>query len=287
MENKDVFLLRLRGLLPSLNPKLKTIAEYILANPHLVKLQRISELAGACGVADSTVTRFVKAINLKTFQELKILIAGITSSMEAEREEFVYDDVTKGDSLESIIEKIAYINLKALQDTKKIIDMREVERAAAAIDAAGQIDIYGAGGSFVAAENARLRFYRIGKRCQIYNDPNPQAVSASLLTPRDAAIGISNSGRTLSTVNALRRAKDSGAETICITSYDKTPLTQFADITLFTSTQDSAFFQESMVSRIAQMFIIDVIYARLAVKSFATSVKLIEKSAEALRNAFL
>jgi hypothetical protein len=35
------------------------------------------------------------------------------------------------------------------------------------------------------------------------------------------------------------------------------------------------------------MLVIDVIYARLAVKSFDTSVKLIEKSAGALRNALM
>jgi DNA-binding MurR/RpiR family transcriptional regulator len=287
MENKDVFLLRLRGLIPSLNPKLRRIAEYILLYPDDVKSHRIGELADACGVADSTVTRFVKAINLKTFQELKILMAGITSGAETEQEEFVYDDVTKGDSLESIIDKIAYINVKALQDTKKLIDMDEVERAAAVIETARHIDIYGAGGSFVAAENARLRFYRIGKRCQIYSDPNQQAVSASLLASKDVAIGICNSGRTASTVNALKKAKENGATTIAITSYAQTPITRYSDITLFTSTRDSAFFQESLVSRIAQMLVIDVIYARLAVKSFDTSVKLIEKSAGALRNALM
>jgi DNA-binding MurR/RpiR family transcriptional regulator len=287
MENKDVFLLRLRGLIPSLNPKLRRIAEYILLYPDDVKSHRIGELADACGVADSTVTRFVKAINLKTFQELKILMAGITSGAETEQEEFVYDDVTKGDSLESIIDKIAYINVKALQDTKKLIDMGEVERAAAVIETARHIDIYGAGGSFVAAENARLRFYRIGKRCQIYSDPNQQAVSASLLASKDVAIGICNSGRTASTVNALKKAKENGATTIAITSYAQTPITRYSDITLFTSTRDSAFFQESLVSRIAQMLVIDVIYARLAVKSFDTSVKLIEKSAGALRNALM
>jgi hypothetical protein len=32
---------------------------------------------------------------------------------------------------------------------------------------------------------------------------------------------------------------------------------------------------------------IDVIYARLAVRNFSTSVKLIEKSADALRSAFM
>jgi DNA-binding MurR/RpiR family transcriptional regulator len=284
MESTDVFLLRLRGLAPALKPKLRKIAEYILTHPDDIKFHRIGELAYACGVADSTVTRFVKAVDLKSFQELKILMAGIKSDAEAVRGEFVYDDISKGDSLESIIDKIVYINITALQETKKFMDMKEIEKAAAAIGAARHIDIYGAGGSFVAAENARLRFYRIGKRCQIYSDPNQQAVSSSLLGSQDVAIGICNSGRTVSTAGALRRAKESGATTICITSYDKTPITHYADIKLFTSTQDSAFFQESMVSRIAQMLVIDVIYARIAVKNFSTSVKLLEKSALALKH---
>ena len=285
MENTAIFLLRVRGLVPSFNPKLKKIAEYILAQPHLIKMQRIGDLARTCEVADSTVTRFVKAVNLKSFQELKIILAGITAEEKAEKGEFVYEDVSKGDSLAGIVEKIFQSGVKALQDTKKILDEEKIERAVSAIESARNIDIYGAGGSFVAAENARLRFYRIGKRCQIYNDPNQQAVSASLLTQKDTAIGICNSGRTVSTVNALKRAKGGGATTICITSYDQTPITEHADIRLFASTQDSSFFQESMVSRIAQMFIIDIIYARLAVKSFSTSVKMIEMSAGSLRNA--
>jgi len=285
VEKKDVFLLRIRGLLPSLNPALRKIAKFILNNPHIIKSQRINELAHECDVSESTVTRFVKAVNLNSFQELKIIMAETTP--EKEDEEFVYDDVTKGDSIESIIDKIVFINSEALQDTKKVINIEEMERAISTIDTAERIDIYGAGGSSIAAENARMRFYRIGKRCLVYNDPNQQAVSASLLSPKDVAIGICNSGRTISTVNALKKAKESGATTICITNFDQTPITEFSDIKLFTSTQDSAFFQESMVSRVAQILIIDILYAGLAIANFNSAVKMIEKSADSLRNAFL
>jgi RpiR family carbohydrate utilization transcriptional regulator len=286
MENRETLLLRVRSLLPSLKPALRKIGRYVLANPQEVKLLRIKDLAGKCGVAEATITRFVKTIGLKNFQELKIGLAEIVSDRTIERD-IVYDEVTRNDTIESIIDKIFYINSKTLQDTRKIIDGEALTRAIDAIDRARHIDIYGAGGSFVTAENARLRFYRIGKRCLIYNDPNQQAVTASLLTPLDAAIGISNSGRTMSTVTALRRAKESGATTICITNYDKTPITEHSDIVLFTSTRDSTFFQESMVSRIAQITIIDVLYAGLAVKTFGTSVQMIEKSSRSLSQVFM
>jgi RpiR family carbohydrate utilization transcriptional regulator len=284
--NSDILLLRIRGLIPSLNPALQKIAHYILENHQNVKLLRIRELAQRCGVAEATITRFVKTIGFTSFQEFKICLAEITSEHPSSTE-FVYDEVTKGDSIESIADKILHINIRALHDTKKILNIHEIDRAVRIIEGARNIDIYGAGGSFVAAENARMRFYRIGKRCTVFNDPNQQAVSASLLSGDDVAIGITNSGRTISTVAALKKAKESGATTICITNFDQSPITEHADIKLFTSTRDSAFFQESMVSRIAQMLIIDILYAGLAVKNIEGSVKMIEKSARSLRHMFL
>lgn len=283
---RAMLLLRIRGLLPSLNPALKKIGRYILDHPQEVKLMRIRDLAGECGVAEATITRFVKTIGLGSFQELKISLAAIVPE-EQRSGKMVYEEVSQGDSVSAIGDKIFSINSRALEDTRRILDPRQIERAVTAIDRARHLDVYAAGGSFVAAEHARLRFYRIGKRCQTYNDPNQQSVSASLLGSGDLAIGISNSGRTASTVNALRRAREGGAGTICVTSYDNTPITAHAEIVLFTSTQDSAFFQESMVSRLAQMLVIDVLYAALAVKHFGKSVQRIERSADALRRMFL
>jgi DNA-binding MurR/RpiR family transcriptional regulator len=281
-----MLLLRIRGLLPSLNPALKKIARYILDHPDEVKMMRIRDLAGECGVAEATITRFVKTIGLGTFQELKINLAAITSDRERTAK-MVYEEVTESDTVSVIQDKIFSINSQALEDTRNILDVKAIERAVAAIDGARRLDIYAAGGSYVAAEHARLRFYRIGKLCHTYNDPNQQNVSASLLTSADLAIGITNSGRTASTVSALKRARASGAATICITSFDNTPITRYAGIVLFTSTQDSAFFQESMVSRLAQILVIDIVYAALAVRHFASSVERIERSADALRKMFL
>jgi DNA-binding MurR/RpiR family transcriptional regulator len=42
-----------------------------------------------------------------------------------------------------------------------------------------------------------------------------------------------------------------------------------------------------MVSRVAQIIIIDILYAGLAIKNFASAVKMIEKSADSLKTAFL
>ena len=86
-------------------------------NPQKVKLLRIKDLSSNCGVAEATVTRFVKTIGLGSFQELKINIAEITKERKVE-EELVYDDVTRGDFIKSLINKIVTINIKALNNIK-------------------------------------------------------------------------------------------------------------------------------------------------------------------------
>ena len=291
MEDKIVLdthneLINIRNLTPYLKPALKKVATYILDNSDRIKLMKIKELAKECKVSEATITRFVKETKFKSFQELKIALAEITPK---ERKDLisvgkvVYNDLKKTDSIETIIHKIALRNIEAIENTKKLIRSAEIKKTISAIERANTIVIYCVGPSTIAGENAKLRFYRIGKKCLLFNDPDQQAVSASLLTKSDLAIGISDSGKTKFTVNALRIAKEAGATTICITNSNSPPILKYSDIKLFTFTERSGFLQESMVSRLAQIVIVDIIYASFATKYFNRSLRLIEKSSSVLK----
>lgn len=286
MMDDENLLLRIRRLLPYLNPALRRVGEYTPKNSAKIKLLKIRELARSARVSEATVTRFVREIGLDSFQNLKISIAAIPHEHVKplnSRERLVYDDVSKNDSIEKIVGKITFRNIEALQDTAKIINAAEIERAVSAIDQADFLVFYCVGTSTIAAECAKMRFYRIGKKCIVYNDPAHFAVSSSLLAEGNVAIGISNSGSTILTVNALKAAKENGVPTICITNFDNSPITQFADIKLFTATKESSFFQESLVSRVAQILIVDVLYACFASKHYDRSIELLEKSAAAIK----
>ena len=268
-----------------MNPALRRIATFIIENPEKVKLLKIKQLARECDVSEATVTRFVKEFNIKNFQELKITLANVQaeeSKNEQKSAKFIYDDVAEGDSIDTVIQKIAYRNIKALEETKNIVDPVEIEKAVAAIDRSEIITIYCVGTSTIAAESAKMRFYRVGKDCLVYNDPANQAVSSSLLGKKRAAIAISNSGRSAPTVNALKMAKESGSRTICITGSHTSPINRYADIKLYTGANPISFFQESLVSRIAQILIIDILYACYALKHYKKSIKMVEDSAAAL-----
>jgi DNA-binding MurR/RpiR family transcriptional regulator len=295
MSDKTSLLLNIRSALPYLNPALRRIAAYIVNNPGELRLLTINELAKKCKVSESTITRFVKKIELNSFQELKISIVEELSLTHSENDDadkkFIYEGIIRSDTTKDIIDKIILGSIKTIEDTKKKINLVEIEKAVSAIDKSDLLIFYCAGSSCIAAENARLRFNRIGKRCIIYNDNVEQAISASLLSKKNTVFGISNSGRTISTVNALKMAKMNGAKTVCITTFEKSPIVQYSDIKLFTytvtSSEGSAFFQESMISKMSQILVLDILYSSFANKQFNTSVKFLEKSARALAKTLI
>jgi RpiR family transcriptional regulator, carbohydrate utilization regulator len=227
-----------------LNPALQRIAVYVLKNPDVVKTQSIKDLAEACDVSESTITRFVQAIEVPSYQQLKIGIAEALSSQPkttaATKEAFVYDDIGPSDTSDKIVKKIVYRNISTIEDTAARLDLPLLERAAAAIDRCDLLAFFAMGSSTLAAEGAVMRFMRVGKRCMFYKDQGVQQISAATLSNQSVAVAISNSGRTVVIVDALRQARQCGATTIAITSFADSPITQAADIVLLTRTNDAS-----------------------------------------------
>jgi len=289
MNREGDILIRIRNRLTSLQPALQRIALYILDNPDKVKRQRIGEVATACGVSESAVTRFVKAIGLKGFHDLKIAAAEVTfGHPDAKKTEdrFVYDDVKKSDSVGNIIEKVTFKNIETLNATKILISPADVERAVTAIEKADLVVIYCSGTSVVAGYNAKSRFYRVGKPCILYSDATEQNMSATLLDRKYVVLGITSSGMTRAVVNAIRMGREAGATTICITDTPASPVVAHSDICFVTSSVYSNFMQDTMTSRMPHILIVDILYACFAVKHYQKSLKAIEKSMAANETIF-
>ena len=292
MPSQDDALLYIKRRANYLNPALRKIANYILKKPQKVKSMTINELSGKCKISEATVTRFVRELEFNSFKELKIAIAETLSSAAAnnlpQMEKFVYEDIRKNDSIQQILEKVTFKNIQAVEDTKKLVNGTEIRKAVSAIERADYIIFFCMGASVIAAQNGVFRFLRIGKNAVLYKEFSVQSITASCLKKNSLAIGISNSGRSIPTVNALKLAKESGATTVCITSFEKSPITHYSDIKLYTAATSAALgpaiYHESMISRIAQVFVLDILYAAYAAKNFSGSLEYLEQTSETIQN---
>jgi RpiR family transcriptional regulator, carbohydrate utilization regulator len=283
---EDTVMTAMRHKLPYLNPALRRIADYTLRFPQDVKSMTINDLAEKCEVSESTITRFVREIGIKSFQELKIGIAeDLTRANRKERqddERLVYEDITGADDVEAITRKIHYRMLSTLDETFAQLDTGVVEKAVKAIRKSNLLAFFAMGASTLAVESGILRYLRIGKKCLFFKDQGIQQISAVALDASCVTIAVSNSGRTHAVVRAQEAARQLGAKTICITAFPNSPLAAASDICIVTPTTTVPFgraeYHESMTSKIAQIAVMDILYSAVAVLDYERSISKLEET---------
>ena len=123
-----------------------------------------------------------------------------------------------------------------------------------------------------------------GLRAAAFSDNHMQAITASHLTDRDVAIGISHSGSSKDIVDALKIARLRGATAISITNKGKSPITKVSDITLFTASNETKYTILGLNSRISQLSIISSIYYYIVYHREGISSEAIEMTETALQN---
>ena len=237
----------------------------------------ITELADICLTSEASIVRFSKTLNLKGFQDLKIRIAAAL----AMKDKSLSGGIKKEDSTATIMEKIVEFNRNAIDQTTHVLDMNELEKAVEVLSRANRIDFVGMGASGIVAYDAMTKFMRINTPCNYYQDSHLQLTSAANLTEKDAAVGISYSGTTKEVIDVLKVAEERGASTISITRVGNSPLTEFADIHLFVSSQEAIFRMGAMASRIAQLNLVDILFVSVAMKKYDEIIESLENTSEA------
>jgi len=128
------------------------------------------------------------------------------------------------------------------------------------------------------------KFMRIGLLCHVYEDAHMQLMASANLSEKDVVIGISHSGMTRDTIDAMAAARARGVFTICITNYGASPITAVSDICLLTASGETSFDSETMASRIAQLTIIDMLYIGLILQDYHGYREKIDRANAALRD---
>lgn len=265
---------RISARLPALSPALRGVADVILADPEAVQSMSITELANRAGVADSTVSRLLRELDLDGYNQLRLGIAQAVysrpASIAAPRTNWVYEGVLKGDSQENVVDKVLHGSLEALQRTAERLSPDVITDVVDRIHAAPALYFAAMGASATAAENGVMRFVRAGKRCHLFRDQSVQSMGAATLGKGDVLIAISDSGDTTSVVNSAEIARLHGAHTVAITSCIDSVLAKVVDAVLLTASSlaSSDVYGESVTAKWGQQLAVDVLYATYATRYF-------------------
>ena len=253
----------LRSLLPSLKGVERRLGEYLAENPEEFLNLTTARLAEKLGVSEGSVNRFCRRMGCSGFPDLKLWVAQSLS----EQKRFVLGDIAvdSGGDAFSVAGQVFRAVERVLQETRNLLDPEALRQAVEKLRSASRVELYGLGTSGTIVEDAYYRFMRMGRKAAACVDPHIMTVSASQLEPGCLAIAVSHTGRSVQTVEALRLAREHGADTLCITSYAGSPITRFADIALITSPGGDGV-HEATAARMAHIALLDSLCVSMAME---------------------
>lgn len=275
-------LIVLRESLSALKPTEQKVAQYILDNPSEVVNMSVQKLAKQANVSEATIIRLSRSLNFKGFQELKLRLAADLAQADPHDAES-YQEIQFGRSTSSLIESISHNNIRSIQDTLSVLSEESIEEAISCLSHARKITLFGVGASSVIAEDFKQKLTRINRWCEVATGFDSQATLAANLMDSDVAFGISYSGQTEDIINSLLIAKDNGAKIISLTKFGSNPVSELADIQLFTSSLEKSIRSGAIASRIAQLNVIDILYVGIAGGNLEESIQSLERTRKAVR----
>lgn len=267
---------KINFLIPKLPRAEKVFAQALLENPETLQNMTLAEAARETESSDASIIRFCKRLGFHGYSELKKEVIKATEIKELEKEP-LEDEVTSSDNIRNVMKKVFQSNMQTLQNTMVVANEQDYERAVDALVKAKSIHFFGVGDAFAACQFAFMKFARLGVLCTAESDVMMQFTRANSLGPEDVALAVSYEGRSRNVVQAMAIAKKRKATTICITKMSKSPLLRYIDIPLYISISDLSIGRDKVTRRVADQFILDVLYMEYIAKSkrdYAKSLKI-------------
>lgn len=255
---------RIRGMMASLLPAERKVAEYILAEAEAVLGQSIGEVGRMADVSEATVVRFCRTASFLGFADLKIALA---RELVSPLKSTLHEDISEKDDIATLARKVFGANISTLDDTLSAMDPAATGRAVKLLDEAKRTLVIAVGTSAPIAYDAYTKLMRLGLSISLQTDSHLQMMEAALLKKGDLILAISHSGSTVDPVETAKVGKKAGARVVSITSNMLSPLAKVSDVALITASRETRFRSEALSSRIAQASVMDLLYVAVGLKN--------------------
>ena len=207
----------------------------------------ITEFAAAAGVAEATVLRFCRSLGFNGYQDFKLSLAQEIGPVHKKINEksYIYD--------------ICDSYMEMLDRCRQRVSLDRVEQAVQYLCSAKTICCFGVGNSYVPALELHNRLMKMGIYSQCERDLHLQNIQISSCDERDVLVIFSVSGGTKDSVELAAAARKCGMKIIVVTSYERSPLTRYADIVLAAVPCEHPVEAGSLTGKIVQIFLVDVL----------------------------
>jgi glucokinase len=251
---------RIRQARANLTPAEQRVAALVLEQPRLVLNEPIADIARMAEVSQPTVIRFCRSLGFSGLADFKLKFASSLTGAIPVR----HSQVRGSDSTHDLSAKVIDNTVSAILKFRDQLDVRSVDRAIELVSRARRVEFYAMGDASVVALDGQHKFFRFRIPTTVYGDGHLLKLAAELLQPGDVVIAVSTSGTAPELLAAVEAARAAGADIIAIGS-GQSPLARKASVCLAVDhAEDSSTFL-SMISRILQLLLIDIVSVGISV----------------------
>jgi len=243
----------------------RRVAQFCLSEPLRFYSLSTADIGNLVHVSKPTVVRFCQKLGFNGVADFKNELR----SAGGHGVPYIHFGVTAHNNTTRTLLEVIDASVSSLRELRRSSCTAHFERCVDALIAThknrGKIQFHGLGASAFVAEDASLKFSRLGVNSQSYGDSNLQVFGASQLTKVDCAVFISNSGRSIDIIDTCDYSQRQGATTIAITASDSN-LSCSADIFIANDHHEEFESFCPMNSRILQLTIIDVLISAFSLR---------------------
>ena len=270
---------KIKAIRGSLSRSETKLADFTLNSPNAIRDLSSSALARVASISQSSVVKFTQKLGYKGYPAFKLAV--IDALNDKGGEPLLHGKITLSDSLDEIAEKLLISKMAVLTETKNLNEVEAFENAVKLLKSAKRILISGLGGSALVGKDFSYKLQKLGMSAIAEPDGHAQLAYVATFGKDDLVFAISESGKTREVAQVVIQAKKSGSQVISVTKYGDTPVSDQADVKLYSVAEDESHRLSSILARTAQEFVIDILFIAIT-QSSRQGRKLLEKTNEAV-----
>lgn len=241
----------------------REIAQFVLADPERAVQMSSASLAEETGRSQSSVVKFCQKLGYRGYQDFKLAVSQAAARAWSVPAGGVHGKIESSDSYSTTIQKLMGSKIHSIQQTLSANNEADIRACLDTISASRRIQLVGVGASSLVARDLGYKLQKLGFMIIFDADSHIQIANATTLGTGDLMIALSYSGTSLETLRIAQQARDNGARVISITGLTPNPLSDGADIRLYTVADDEKPRSSAITSRDAQLALADLLFIQL------------------------
>lgn len=240
------------------------ILNYLIKYQNRIPLISARQIARELNINPMTITRFIKKHNYQSYNEFKYHFPNFI-------QKFIKQEIKENDLLVNKIESMSLIEKNTIDETKKLLDLKELEKIITVLENHLYIDIIATDTNSELAKFSSHYLANVAKIVSVYDTSDKQAILPKIIPSNHVVIIMSKQQKNEYIYNFALELKNRGITSILISGKGKDKLNKLCTYVLKTAYEVNNTILDDFIYHISSKYIFDLMFYILYTKNLQKS----------------